>query len=680
MAVVAVTANNTRISGMETMSDSGSVSSIGGGAGAGQEPDFVYQGSFSIARKVGTTRNGFYLASTVAHDITVGSGTYQTVMFKCLATNSSALLARAAPALGLRVGEGGNYHEFYALGNDNYPIKGGWVIYPLDINAYTQDATSGAPDFTIADYWGILADFNTSSFAPNLALDAIDIGSGLTIVGGDGVSADGTLADFVLYDEGTAANRFGYISTVNGINYVFGTLIIGSATATVFTDTAETIVYPDGLYAAGFSGLKIDLANALNDISITSYNFLGRGTITTLDTRPIITVVGTTGVAALLDACVIDNHASVTLTSKATLQDCSISLTETITQASGTIDGCVITGAPVATGVANVISNNPTLISNNSFESGGVGHAIEITTPGTYTFTGNTFAGYGADTSNNAAVYNNSGGLVTLNLAGGVSAPTIRNGVSATTAVNNSVTVTVNVEDETGAAVQDAIVYVQKSTEDVYTAAAGNNQGGTAFTITETPSATHDTSGWLRVWLGSSEQWYRYASKSGSVFTLNTKVGPFACSGGGTSTSLQDTVRDFTALDIMPGDTIRNETDGSWAKIIEVVDANNVTTTALQGGSLNVWTATNNWSVHSLALSYTASTTNVRIPIMNEPTTAGGVGSATFNYQAGDEPISIRVRKSTTGTRYYPVSTSGSIANTGFTVTIVVLQDTIAGQ
>ena len=62
------------------------------------------------------------------------------------------------------------------------------------------------------------------------------------------------------------------------------------------------------------------------------------------------------------------------------------------------------------------------------------GHAIKIVTPGTYTFTGLTFDGFGADGTNTAAVYNDSGGSVTIVSDGGTT-PTVRNGAGASTAL-----------------------------------------------------------------------------------------------------------------------------------------------------------------------------------------------------------------------------------------------------
>jgi len=77
-----------------------------------------------------------------------------------------------------------------------------------------------------------------------------------------------------------------------------------------------------------------------------------------------------------------------------------------------------------------------------TFNSDGTGHAIIITTAGTYDLNDFNFNDYGADGTTNAAIYNNSGGAVTLNIVGGNS-PTVRNGTGASTTVNNPVVLTV---------------------------------------------------------------------------------------------------------------------------------------------------------------------------------------------------------------------------------------------
>lgn len=96
-----------------------------------------------------------------------------------------------------------------------------------------------------------------------------------------------------------------------------------------------------------------------------------------------------------------------------------------------------------AAGVTALSSGAPNLLKRNLFTSAGTGHGLVITTPGTYSFEGNTFTGYAATngTTGNEAVYNNSGGAVTLNVTG-ATAPSIRNGAGATTTVNTAVAVT----------------------------------------------------------------------------------------------------------------------------------------------------------------------------------------------------------------------------------------------
>jgi hypothetical protein len=64
--------------------------------------------------------------------------------------------------------------------------------------------------------------------------------------------------------------------------------------------------------------------------------------------------------------------------------------------------------------------------------------------------------------SGNAAIYNNSGGEVTINVAIGSSAPSVRNGTGATTTVQNSVDLDLKVIDENGDDVQYAWCYIAK--------------------------------------------------------------------------------------------------------------------------------------------------------------------------------------------------------------------------
>ena len=98
-----------------------------------------------------------------------------------------------------------------------------------------------------------------------------------------------------------------------------------------------------------------------------------------------------------------------------------------------------------------------------SFTRGSSSHAIVITATGTYDFDTFTYSGYGSDATNTAAIRNESGGAVTINVNGG-DTPTVQNGTGAsTTLVINPVSLTINVDDDQGANLQNARVLAEAS-------------------------------------------------------------------------------------------------------------------------------------------------------------------------------------------------------------------------
>jgi hypothetical protein len=119
----------------------------------------------------------------------------------------------------------------------------------------------------------------------------------------------------------------------------------------------------------------------------------------------------------------------------------------TITQNSSTISNCTISNSLI-------ISTNLSTITDNTFTSGASGHAIQITTLGAdseFDLTNNSFTGYSGTTgtntvpnsgSTNAAIYNNSGRTVTLNVSGGLP-PSVRNGANSSTIIVTSAQVTI---------------------------------------------------------------------------------------------------------------------------------------------------------------------------------------------------------------------------------------------
>ena len=185
-----------------------------------------------------------------------------------------------------------------------------------------------------------------------------------------------------------------------------------------------------GLIFDGRSGDVIKLRNGLIQ-SASKYKFEFLATVSTAATWDFtgLTVIG--AIPTLRNIGTTGGFQSMSFI------DC-----DQIAQNGATLNDVTINGTLHAT--AALLANDPSRIKNCSFISGGTKHAIEITAPGTYTFEGNTFTGFGANGTNSAAIFNDSGGAVTLNIYGGGKTPTVRNGAGASTTVNNSVTLEVN--------------------------------------------------------------------------------------------------------------------------------------------------------------------------------------------------------------------------------------------
>jgi hypothetical protein len=448
MAAITITANNTRIDDAEAVTG---YTSIGGGPGGAAEASFPYQGSLLFNRKITSSSGaGFYYTPTgdggSAQDMTTTSKSH--MMIKLIVTDYGGL--NTTDGLVIRIGDTTTtYYDLVAAGSaapvtsmQSYPVQGGFIIVPMNPNvAGYRNATTGTPDLTSVDYIALVGKFAASTAkSENVGLDAIDLGTGLTMVGGEAADTDGVFEDFRLADEGTTANRWGYVTSANGILNVFGRLKFGTASGVcIFDDSNKTIVFPDGMFDVGFSGLEIDLG-AASDISIDSCTFLGRGDTTTVDTRPILTATSSTGTFSST-SCTYDNFNEITLSSACTITGGVISKTKKLYQNGSTLDGVTINAAVPGVGVAFVESDNPSNIKNSVFNFS-EGHAFEITTAGTYTLDNLKFNGYGSNETTSSAIYNNSGGAVTLNLSGGTSLPTVKNGTSATTTIPTTSTLT----------------------------------------------------------------------------------------------------------------------------------------------------------------------------------------------------------------------------------------------
>ena len=148
----------------------------------------------------------------------------------------------------------------------------------------------------------------------------------------------------------------------------------------------------------------------------------------------------------------------------ATLANCTISAVPASSDsvnlnANTSFTGCTIDVSNVTAGNRWLSIADPSAFENCNFTGGG-GHAIRLTTPGTYSFSANTLSGFGANGTDGAFFLNDSGGAVTINVAGGGSTPTYKNGSGASTTIVSGASLTL-----TGLKDGSDIVILQAGTE-----------------------------------------------------------------------------------------------------------------------------------------------------------------------------------------------------------------------
>lgn len=429
MTIVSITANNTRVEDSESGTG---WSNIGGGSGGASENAFPYQGGNIYNRKI-TGTQGFYYTPTSdgGSSQNMTTAAKSTWIVKAIVTDKNGL--NATDGLKIRLGSGTNaYYEYVIAGTGCpvdtlkvYPPKTSIIIVAIDPSiAVFRNATSGSPNLSAANYFGLQCNFDSSTAkSENVGLDAIDLGTGLTLTGGGGADPVGTLKDFSDFDEGITNNRFGY-ATQDAVPVFNGMLTIGSATIdTEFEDYGSLGNHADNLAAPGYGGITIDLNRSGGDFLDYSQT-TGLGNKATSDTRPDFIINGslrnyTFGGSRKVYRNIEVN--STTTTFDGATLECS-----DLHQGGATITGCTLL-FDSASGIAACDDFDGALFTNSTIRQGGTGHAIEFTTTGDKYLTGLVFDGFGVDGTTSAAVVNSSGGVVNLNVPAGETPPTFTN-------------------------------------------------------------------------------------------------------------------------------------------------------------------------------------------------------------------------------------------------------------
>ena len=384
--------------------------------------ELSYQGSGSIGLKVGSGTTGIVHTGT-ARNFSVGGaseGDHIIVILNSL--TAGKLDSKANGGLRVRFGTSASaYGDKYVDGSDTKPPTTAFLPYIVN-PAADFDAVAGGLSLTgnpaqlgsAATFGGvfkatsgIMGNFNNS------LVDQITIGKGLRISG-----TGGTLQDFVATDESTVGNRWGFVTTKDGVVYTQGSLFFDGE----FNDADQVLIFQDAPVAADFYNMEV---NAGSSVTIDGFVIKSAGVSQ-------VALVHSGGDLSISNSS-MDAFRSLTLQANAIFQNVKVSNSGSIASNGALIENSTILQSTAAS--ALVINSVAELSNINGVNFiGNSGHSIEITAPGTYNFNNLNFTGGGASESTSADVYNNSGGLVQISPSGG-NEPTVRNGAGSTTEV-----------------------------------------------------------------------------------------------------------------------------------------------------------------------------------------------------------------------------------------------------
>jgi hypothetical protein len=491
------------------------------GSAAGTADTSTYlQGATSYTYSTTNTRSGFLYDATTAQNwannvfyFTVNSGVVGLLDLKA----NGGFTIRFCGATVT------DFFEVYVGGSDSWPpsIQGGWTNFVVDIEtAYTAAVTNGDPGTNTGGtppatsairYVGFSQILTVMpKMADNTWFDTVhrlaDGTAGILVEGRNAGTTDWNAAD-ILTQLGSGQMAY-YLGS--GGEYILTTPIqfgINDTSTHGFTDTNVTWIWSDQEYAApDLYGISA-LGNVGGTTNVTLGAKTGTGNLAT-GAQGFVIQAASTGVRWFLDfddanldsvglyGCSFQHGADFQLDSSVVevISSLYVDCTSATVSNSLQLKNSII-NANTADGVAFMITDDLADIVLTTFQFSD-GHAIELTgAAGVYTLDDVTFIGYGANGTNDAAIYvSAASGTFTINVD---NATTERSPTATVNIVQNPVTTTVTATDaDDGSLIQNArvLVWVANGTNFPYQASVSITGTGTTATVTHTAHglATND--------------------------------------------------------------------------------------------------------------------------------------------------------------------------------------------
>jgi hypothetical protein len=409
---------------------------LGGGAsGLSASPDIAMQGPNCIDKQITNSEKGQVFNN--GSGITPGADEH----FFIWAFMSTPGLAATLVNRGLAAVIGSAttaYVQFHVEGSDTYGAVGRvGKCYPI---RYVNTANASPPYRTLVgvpgttpQVFGATANITATVRGSNLGVDAIRRGTGVFVTSGE--SADPATLEGAAAVNDHVDNRWGVLTRIGGSAYELqGRLVIGrnssgTPTAAHFVDANKSILLVDTPHSlVDFTQIVIDHASTV--FEITNYTVEAAGT----NNRGKLVFVS--GAGGALAGCNFVNIGTSELRSGVTAVGCTWRGCDQITANGASLVGSTISGSVAATSALlwDTATDTNGKLDGTEFVMGTGGHGLELgpNTPNSISLVDVDFSVYGADGTANAALYNNSGKALTINISGG-STPTVRNGAGAST-------------------------------------------------------------------------------------------------------------------------------------------------------------------------------------------------------------------------------------------------------
>jgi len=523
----------------------------------------------------------------------------------------------------------------------------------LVANSFYALVTAGAASFTTT--------FQLGTFSNSIASGGCTVSGAVNIgIGAPSSAPSGTAAVGSNLGVGNYLYKVTFVTSVGETNGGTESATITTTTGnqsisltSIPTYTATSRVTARNIYrtkVGGTSGTELFVATIADNTTTTYTDSIADSSLgrpvpiadTTISSAWTLSA-GAANTVTNLYGCTLSQMSSGTLNSSCAMQSCTISSSGALTPTGATVNKCTFTNvqqqAPVSGTYAMIFNatSDATAVTNCNFIN--CNRAIKITVAGTYTFSNLQFSGNIYD------IENSSTGAITINATNGTNVSTFINTNGGTTTINNSVTLTVTVQNSVGAAIQNARVAIYKSTNIV----AGS----------ELLSGLTNSSGVVT----SS---YQYLGNQNIVIRVRAET-PFLSTPSISSFSTASTGGSLL------GNTTYYYRISALNDLGETLASTEMSTLTATGTSTN--TITINWNGVTDAASYNVygRTTGGELKIANV------IGSTSYTDTGSITPSGALPSSNTTGTvRYIPLDSSGVITSSGYTTLFTLIQDTVA--